>query len=206
MSAGSVSDEVQAPAASVETYIPPTPTALANTTGNYWVNYTWAADSGTVTDSYNVSMNETWYNGTATFLNSSVGADNWSNITVWAWNATGDGNMSAGSVSDEVQAPAADATTQVTISLDSGWNLISVPLNLTSWKLGNESIVGDPFNVTPENSLTQIYRYNTTSTSFEMCTHNDGWDQATGSESFTELEPGRGYWAWAESCVWKHEV
>ncbi|PXF61817.1 MAG: hypothetical protein C4B59_02935 [Candidatus Methanogaster sp.] len=97
--------------------------------------------------------------------------------------------------------PAAGTTIQLTIALNSGWNLISVPLNLTTWRLGNESAVGDPLNVTLENSLTSIYRYNTTSESFEKCTHYAGWGwaPATGSESFTELEPGRGYWVWAEN-------
>jgi hypothetical protein len=88
-----------------------------------------------------------------------------------------------------------------TISLNHGWNLISAPLNLPAWMLGDESVVGDPLNVTPENSLTSIYRYNTTSESFEKCTHYAGWGwaPATGSESFTELEPGRGYWVMAEN-------
>ena len=87
------------------------------------------------------------------------------------------------------------------IELTSGWNLISVPLNLTTWELGNESLVGDPLNVTPKNSLTSIYRYNTTSGLFEKCDHFDdwGWWPATGSESFTKLEPGRGYWVMAKN-------
>ena len=88
-----------------------------------------------------------------------------------------------------------------TISLTTGWNLISVPLNLTTWELGEEAVVGNPLNVTPKNSLTSIYRYNTTSGLFEKCDHFDdwGWWQATGSESFTELEPGRGYWVMAKN-------
>jgi parallel beta-helix repeat protein len=51
-------------------------------------------------------MNGTWYNGTATFLNKGVGPGGWANITIWAYNATGNGNTSVGSVSDSVQAPA----------------------------------------------------------------------------------------------------
>jgi len=87
----------------------PAPTNLQSTTGNYWVNYTWAVGTGIVTDGYNVSMNGTWYNRTGTFLNSSVGVGNWSNITVWAWNATGNGNMSEDNINDNVQAPSAAA-------------------------------------------------------------------------------------------------
>ena len=190
------------------TYVPSDPESLANTVGNYWVHYTWSAGTtGNATDSYNVSMNGGWANGTAnTFANTSVGPSGWANITVFAYNVSGTGTLSAGSVSDEVQAPAAPKTH--TISLVQGWNLISAPLNLTTWELGQESVVGDPLNVTPENSLASVYRYNTTSESFEMCIHYDwGWHPATGSESFTELEPGRGYWVWAGSnCVWNHEA
>ena len=94
--------------------IPPAPAGLNNDTGNYWVNYTWSKELGdpvddnvNVTDSFNVSMNGTWYNGTATFLNENVGPGGWANITVWAYNATGNGNMSVGNVSDNVQAPSA---------------------------------------------------------------------------------------------------
>jgi len=95
-----------APAAA---YIPPDPTNLTNTTGRYWVNYTWSAETGTgnVTDSYNVSMNETWTNGTTeTFRNVNVAPGGWANITVFAYNASGTGTLSSGSISDNVQAPA----------------------------------------------------------------------------------------------------
>ena len=98
---------MQAPSAAVDT-TPSAPATLTNATGNYWVNYTWTVvGSGAVTDGYNVSMNGSWYNRTTTSLNSSVGAGNWSNITVWAWNATGNGNMSVANKSDTVQAPSA---------------------------------------------------------------------------------------------------
>jgi len=60
-----------------------------------------------------------------------------------------------------------------------------------------------------QRGLTSIYRYNTTSGLFEKCDHFDnwGWWPATGSESFTKLEPGRGYWVMAKNdCVWRHEA
>src|SRR5660397_32251 len=87
-----------------------------------------------------------------------------------------------------------------TVELESGWNLISIPLNLNTWILGDESTVGNPLNVTPTNCLSSIYRYNSTSNLFEKSEHFDnwGWYPATGSESFTALEPGRGYWAMAQ--------
>jgi RHS repeat-associated protein len=101
-----------------------------------------------------------------------------------------------------VESAEAGIVVQSRISLLKGWNLISTPLNLTIRELGDESVVGDPLNVTPENSLTSIYRYNTTPPgSFEKCSHYDdwGWAPATGSESFTESEPGRGYWVMAKN-------
>jgi len=99
---------VFAPAASAAAYTPPDPVSLANTTGRYWVNYTWSAGTGNVTDLYNVSMNETWRNGTTeTFRNVSVGPGGWANITVFAYNASGTGTLSLESISDNVQAPSA---------------------------------------------------------------------------------------------------
>jgi parallel beta-helix repeat protein len=100
---------VFAPAAlAAAAYIPPDPAGLANTTGRYWVNYTWSAGTGNVTDSYNVSMNETWTNGTTeTFMNVSVGPGGWANIAVFAYNASGTGMLSLESISDNVQAPGA---------------------------------------------------------------------------------------------------
>ena len=92
----------------------------------------------------------------------------------------------------------------ITINLHAGWNLISVPLRLTTWELGDESIVGNPLDVTPQNSLISINRYNTVSGLFEKCDYfNDwGWSPATGSKEFTRLEPGRGYWVNAnQDCV-----
>jgi uncharacterized repeat protein (TIGR01451 family) len=106
--------------------------------------------------------------------------------------------------SDETVSTEACEETQLCghpVPIISGWNLISAPMNLNTWELGQESIVGDPLNVTPKNSLASIYRYNTTSELFEMCIHHEdwGWDTAIGSESFTELEPGRGYWVVADN-------
>ena len=99
----SLGTEEDAPAG--DTYTPPNPTNLQNTTGNFWMNYTWSPDSGNVTNGYNVTWNSSWYNTSNTYMNKSVGASNWANITVWAWNSSGSGTMSAGSVSDQQQAP-----------------------------------------------------------------------------------------------------
>ena len=88
------------------TYTPPNPTNLQNTTGNFWVNYTWDAGDGNVTNSYNVSNETAWINGSSnTYLNESLEASEWLNITIYAWNSSGSGTLSAGSVSDQQQAP-----------------------------------------------------------------------------------------------------
>ena len=86
--------------------IPPNPTNLQNTTGNFWVNYTWEAGTlGNGTDSFNVSVNDSWNNNTVdAFMNVSVGPNGWANITVYAYNESGTGMLSTGSISDSVQA------------------------------------------------------------------------------------------------------
>jgi len=66
---------------------PGQPTALTASTGKYWVQYTWAA--GASTDSFNVLFNGAWTNGSsATFINNSVGAHGWGNISVYGYNST----------------------------------------------------------------------------------------------------------------------
>jgi hypothetical protein len=82
----------------------PDPTNLANTTGNFWINYTWDAGTGDVTDSFNVSINDTWYNGTTdTYINTSVDPHGYANIAVYAWNNTA--GLSSGYISDNVSVP-----------------------------------------------------------------------------------------------------
>ncbi|CAG0948655.1 MAG: carboxypeptidase regulatory-like domain-containing protein [Candidatus Methanoperedens sp.] len=77
-----------------QNFIPPSPINLTNTTGNFWVNYSWSNGSGNITDSYNVSHNGTWTNGTtATFMNNTVGENNWSNISIYSYNNTGTGSL-----------------------------------------------------------------------------------------------------------------
>ncbi|MCZ7357383.1 MAG: LamG domain-containing protein, partial [Candidatus Methanoperedens sp.] len=87
-------------------YIPPSPTNLAETHGNFWVNNTWRAGSGNITNSYNVRHNGTWSNGTAnTYFNASVGAHGWSNITVYAFNISGNGTINTTGISQNTRVP-----------------------------------------------------------------------------------------------------
>jgi len=149
-------------------------------TGNFSLQFTDIADANT-TEAYMINATDHWIP-----LNASVISGNIT-FTLSAENTC-----------------IVFASTEQIIRLYGGWNLISVPVNLTSWKLGNESILSDPLNVTPKNSLTSIYRYNTTSIKFEKSDHFEdwGWSPSTGSGNFTELEPGRGYWVMADQdCV-----
>jgi hypothetical protein len=75
----------------VQRIIPPTPTFSPHTQGNFWINQTWLAGSGKKTDSYYVKLNGIWTNGTtATFKNITVAPHGWSNISVWAYNNSGE--------------------------------------------------------------------------------------------------------------------
>ena len=100
-------------------FISGTPESFTNASGDSWVNHSWSAGSGDVTDSYNVSYNGTWQNSTITSLNhTGLTAHAWSNITVYAYNAT-DSTLSAGA-SDNVQVPNHDISilnvTDITVS------------------------------------------------------------------------------------------
>ncbi|KAF5438145.1 protein of unknown function (DUF2341), partial [Candidatus Methanophagaceae archaeon] len=102
-----------------DTYIPPDPINLANTTGNFWVNHTWSAGSGNVTNSYNVSVNSVWHNTTTnTFWNATYTTHAWQNITVYAWNSSSTGTLSAGNVTQDTQIP----NNPITITNTSGWS------------------------------------------------------------------------------------
>ena len=82
---------------------PTTPTNLSASTGNFWVNWTWDKEDGT--DSFNVSWNSTWHNGTTnTYMNDSVGIHQWANISVFAFNLT-TGNLSVTSIDGQQQVP-----------------------------------------------------------------------------------------------------
>lgn len=135
-----------------QSHIPPNPTTLQNTTGAFWVNYTWQVGSGNVTDYYNVSWNNTWHNDTVnTYMNDSVGASNWANITVWAYNSSGDGTLSAGNVSDEVQVSAADTT--FTVTLPGGYSYAKFEPSNSTHK-----------NCTPNGQTDSVPFYNVTNT------------------------------------------
>ena len=76
---------------------------LAYTTGNSWVNYTWSQFPDA--DSYNVSVNNVWTNGTAaTYSNTLVGLHGWANISVAGYNSTSGQLLDFGFLSMNIQA------------------------------------------------------------------------------------------------------
>jgi hypothetical protein len=89
-----------------EVYVPPPPTNINSTAGSFWVNTTWEPGAGNTTDSYNVSVNGIWTNGTAsTYVNSPLSAHAWQSVTVYAYNASGSGSLSTSSVTKDTQIP-----------------------------------------------------------------------------------------------------
>ena len=83
----------------------PPPISLTYTKNRFWVNHTWSAGTGHHTDSYNVSINGIWHNGTTnTYYNNTLTTyGDWSNITVYAYNTTY--GLSVDSASEDVQLP-----------------------------------------------------------------------------------------------------
>ena len=85
-------------------YTPPSPVNLISTQGNFWINHTWEPGAGNDTDSYNVSVNGIWTNGTTnTYNNTTVAAHGWSNISVYSYNSSGTGTLNTTPVSQNSQ-------------------------------------------------------------------------------------------------------
>ncbi|RZB28766.1 MAG: hypothetical protein AEth_01768 [Candidatus Argoarchaeum ethanivorans] len=168
-STGEINDSVQAPAA--PTYLPLDPTGLANVAGKYWVNYTWDAGSGNITDSYNVNLNGTDYNTTNTFWNASVDPSGWANITVYAYNNSGTGTPSTGEINDSVQAPA--APTYLPLDPTGLANVAGKYWVNYTWDAGSGNIT-DSYNVNLNGT-----DYNTTNTFWNASVDPSGWANIT---------------------------
>ncbi len=88
----------------IPVYIPPAPANFVDSQGNFWIKYTWKAGTGNKTDSYNISVNGNWINGTTETSNTSnVGPHGWSNISIWAYNSSGNGQLSLAPVKRDRQ-------------------------------------------------------------------------------------------------------
>ncbi|MCE8425608.1 MAG: hypothetical protein J5U17_07515 [Candidatus Methanoperedens sp.] len=176
-------------------------TDLHNTTySQTYINWTWNDPSNSDFDHVEVYLNGTFkinvFKGLQFYNATGLTPATLYNISTRTVDTAG--NINQTWVNKTARTAPVSGTTY-SISLSSGWNLISIPLNLSTWILGDESAVGNPLNVTPVNCLSSIYRFNSTSKLFEKSDHitNWGWWPAAGPVKFTELEPGRGYWVMA---------
>ncbi len=87
------------------TYIPPTPIIVSVVTGNFYVNTTWTAGAGNLTDSYNSTNTTLWINGsTASFRNSTLSPHAWQNMTISGFNNSGNDTL-GNSISNNTQIP-----------------------------------------------------------------------------------------------------
>ena len=158
-----------------QNYIPPTPINLVNTTSNFWVNHTWTAGSGYVTDSYNVTVNGTWYNTTNTYYNNTpLYGHAWSNISIFAFNSSGDGSLSASSISQNTQIP----------------NNAPIITNTSDWQGDEGELVYLDFDYTDLDSDTSTFSTNATKGSLNPTTGVFEWytgmgDQGTYHWNFT---------------------
>ena len=76
------------------------------------------------------------------------------------------------------------------------WNLISIPLNITNGTLNNGSNNGYDIRVKPLYCLKALWLYNATTGEPKWTSFNgSAWLPASGSDNFTTIEAGRGYWA-----------
>ncbi len=153
-------------------YIPPIPVNLTSTHENFWVNHTWEAGADNITDSYNVSVNGTWYNGTAnTFRNTTTSPHGWVNISVWAYNSSAAGSLSPGSVSRNTRIPN------------------NPPIQNT---IGNKSVNGGQlltFTVSATDADNDVITYGTNAT-------KGTFNTATGEFSWTSGYGDAGVYVW----------
>jgi len=174
-------------------YIPPTPISLTETNGSFWVEYSWAAGVGNITDSYNITLinNSITYNingTTQTSITSNLGAAQWSNITVQAYNSSGNGTLNDTGVSDQTQTPSETCS-----GLQSGTTInignCSTLLNLT-YKINNATALEDQgsniyfLNANLVNNLSTNYFYINSSDTLRINSSNTSgvgvaWDFST---------------------------
>jgi hypothetical protein len=156
----------------------------------YTLNLTWVPIA--CADSYSIFVTDSYTSGfsqqpnvtgvvTANFSDGGAGAftQRYYRVAAVRGGANMTGNETVGKFED---------------SLLQDFNLKSVPLNLTSPYLGDDASVGDPLPVIPRDCIVSVYRFNSASDIDRVDRVTGGWDPATGDESFTRLDPGRGYW------------
>jgi hypothetical protein len=82
--------------------------------------------------------------------------------------------------------------------------------NMVGWYSGNDSVMlsdysfRDPFEVTPQESIDSVFRYNPSAEWFESSMYFGGWGWWS-MDGFEYLEPGRGYWVYTiQATNWTH--
>ena len=146
---------------SISQSIVPTPVNIASTTGNFFVNTTWNAGSGIIIiDSYNVSTNGVWNNGSTNSYanNTPMSPHGWSNVTVLSYNNT-DG-LSLNSISLNTKIP----NNPITIgNISSSYTIIN-----------NQTLLIYP-NSTDLDGDTPTFARNFTNGSFVISSGNLSW-------------------------------
>jgi|GEM_PF-2169717 len=80
----------------ISEYVPPSPANISSIPGNFFINTTWETGVGNIIDSYNVSVNGIFTNESVnTYVNSTLSAHVWQNVTVYAFNASGAGTLNS---------------------------------------------------------------------------------------------------------------
>ena len=186
------------------TYPPPPPTNLSNKTGNFWVNHTWEPGAGNVTNSYNVSVNGTWTNGsTSTYSNNSVGAHGYSNIIVRAYNSSGGGSLDSETFNKSIEILAYDNLWQGSVT--SFGQTITAPVGMRN--IHNISIFSNLSGVS--NPTARMWDSPSKNTLYEETTIAENnvnqWNNYTFS-SLVAVNPGGSYfieynatWAWIDN-------
>ncbi len=169
----------------------PTYISINITTSNTTMELNWS--SALFAESYNIYITNNYTRGFSETPNVTGITDlNWTDYQAFT---TERRYYKVGTVKGSTVALSAKTAGKHTIELIPTWNLISTPFNITPWLLYNGTSGRDIF-VQPSKSIVSLWRYNSTDQSFDRTDYiNKAWDPATGSEQFTELEAGRGYWA-----------
>ncbi|MBI4438371.1 hypothetical protein HY640_00395 [Candidatus Woesearchaeota archaeon] len=161
-------------------------------------NVTLSWSNETYADSYSIFISDNFSAGFAQVPNvSGITDTNWTDISAFGSRARFYRVSAVRSGSNQSAVLTAGA---YGLSLVAGWNFISVPFNLSVYELYNGSNSGFDF-ATDSRCSRSLWRFNATQ-GFERSDYNgSAWIPASGSENFTFLERGKGYWLETnESC------
>jgi len=164
---------------------------------NESLNLTWSVSGGA--DYYNIHMIDQFTDAFSATPNASVADTNFTDSTAGnkttrfyrVYAAKGSVNHTTNKTVAKYELELINNSNEVT-----DWHLISLPLNITNFNLTNGSNAGMDLRVKPHGCIKSLYFYNATIPKFMRTDYNGtAWFPAAGSENFTSLQPGRGYWA-----------